>query len=49
LIKAGRTLDQVKAAAPARGYTGRYGATTGSWTTNQFIEAVHHSLVQEKS
>ena len=49
LIKDGRTLDQIKAAAPARGYTGRYGSTTGSWTTNQFIEAVHHSLVQEKS
>ena len=24
LIKAGRTLEQIKAAAPARGYTGRY-------------------------
>jgi glyoxylase-like metal-dependent hydrolase (beta-lactamase superfamily II) len=48
LMKAGRTLDQIKAAAPARGYMGRYGATTGSWTTNQFIEAVHHSLLQEK-
>jgi cyclase len=49
LITAGRTLDQIKAAAPARGYTGRYGATTDSWRTNQFIEAVHHGLVQEKS
>jgi glyoxylase-like metal-dependent hydrolase (beta-lactamase superfamily II) len=49
LIKEGRTLDQIKAAAPARGYTGRYGSTTGSWTTSRFIEAVHHSLVQEKS
>jgi cyclase len=49
LIAAGRTLDQIKAAAPARGYTGRYGSTTGPWTTSQFIEAVYHSLVQEKS
>jgi glyoxylase-like metal-dependent hydrolase (beta-lactamase superfamily II) len=49
LIKAGRTLDQIKAAAPARGYTGRYGGTTGSWTTDRFIEAVHRSLLQEKS
>jgi cyclase len=48
-IKDGRTLDQIKAAAPARGYTGRYGSTTGPSTTNQFIEAVHHSLLQEKS
>ena len=30
LIRAGATLDQVKAAAPARGYTRRYGADTGS-------------------
>lgn len=49
LITAGRTLDQIKAAAPARGYTARYGSTTGPWTTNQFIEAVYHSLLQEKS
>ena len=49
LIKAGRTLDQIKAAAPARGYTARYGSTTGPWTTNQFIEAVYHSLLQAKS
>ena len=49
LIAAGKTLDQIKAAAPARGYTGRYGSTTGPWTTNQFIEAVHRSLLREKS
>jgi glyoxylase-like metal-dependent hydrolase (beta-lactamase superfamily II) len=49
LIKAGRTLEQIKAAAPARGYTGRYGPTTGPWTTNQFIEAVHQSLLRDKS
>jgi cyclase len=49
LIAAGRTVDQIKAAAPARGYTARYGSTTGPWTTNQFIEAVYHSLLQEKS
>ena len=49
LIKAGRTLDQIKAAAPARGYTGRYGSTSASWTTNEFIEAVYRSLAREKS
>lgn len=49
LIKEGRTLDQIKAAAPARGYTGRYGSTTGTWRTNEFVEAVYRSLVQEKS
>ena len=49
LIKAGRTLDQVKAALPARGYVRRYGADSGSWTTNDFIEAVYRSLAQAKS
>ena len=38
LIKQGRTLEQVKAAAPARGYTRRYGSETN------FVEAVYHSL-----
>ena len=49
LIKAGRTLDQVKAADPARGYKARYGSTTGSWTTDKFIEAIYGSLTSKKS
>jgi cyclase len=49
LIKAGRTLEQIKAASPARGYVRRYGADSGSWTTNDFIEAVYRSLAQAKS
>ena len=49
LIKAGMSLDQIKAAAPARGYTRRYGADSGPWTTNNFIEAVYQSLVKEKA
>jgi glyoxylase-like metal-dependent hydrolase (beta-lactamase superfamily II) len=48
LIKEGKTLEQIKAASPARGYTRRYGAESGSWTTNHFVEAVYRSLVQEK-
>jgi cyclase len=44
LIKEGLTLEQVKAASPARGYTRRYGSATGSWTTNDFIEAVYRSI-----
>ena len=34
--RAGTTLEQVKAASPARGYTRRYGSDTGPWTTNAF-------------
>jgi cyclase len=49
LIKAGMTLDQIKAASPARGYTKRYGADSGPWTTNNFVEAVYQSLLKEKA
>jgi len=48
LIKAGSTLDQIKAASPARGFTRRYGSDSGPWTTSNFVEAVYRSLVQEK-
>ena len=44
LVKAGMTLEQVKAASPARGYRQRYGASSGSWTTDDFVEAVYRSL-----
>src|SRR5262245_26698714 len=40
LIKAGRSLEEVKAAQPAKGYMGRYGNSGGAWTTDRFIEAV---------
>ena len=48
LIRAGASLDQVKAAAPARGYTRRYGSDTGTWTTSAFVEAVYRSLARTK-
>jgi hypothetical protein len=44
LKQAGRTLDQVKAAKPAAGYTRQYGRDAGPWTTNQFIEAIYATL-----
>src|SRR5262249_26256034 len=49
LIEAGRSLEQVKAAAPAKGYVGRYGNERGDWTTDTFVEAVYRSLMKEKS
>lgn len=49
LIKAGRTLEDVKAADPARGYKARYGSTSGPWTTDQFVEAIYRSLASKKS
>jgi glyoxylase-like metal-dependent hydrolase (beta-lactamase superfamily II) len=44
----GMTLDQVKAARPTLDFDGRFGATTGPWTTNMFIEAVYKSLQEKK-
>jgi glyoxylase-like metal-dependent hydrolase (beta-lactamase superfamily II) len=48
LVTAGRSLEQVKAAAPAAGYAGRYGNAGGDWTTDRFVEAVYRSLAKEK-
>ena len=42
------TLEQVKAARPSMDFDGRYGSTTGSWTTEMFIEAVYRSLQQKQ-
>jgi glyoxylase-like metal-dependent hydrolase (beta-lactamase superfamily II) len=46
MITDGRTLEQVKAARPAQGYTRQYGSDKGTWTTDMFIEAVYESLKQ---
>lgn len=43
LMKEGLSLEQIKAAAPARGYTRRYGSDT-AWTTDHFVEAVYRSM-----
>jgi cyclase len=48
LVKDGRTLDQIKAASPTKGYTPRYGSDSGPWTTNMFVEAIYKSLTQGK-
>jgi glyoxylase-like metal-dependent hydrolase (beta-lactamase superfamily II) len=48
LMKAGRPLDQIKAAQPAKGYAGRYGNPGGAWTTDRFVEAIYQSLAKEK-
>jgi cyclase len=48
LMKQGLTLEQIKAASPARGYIRRYGSDKGSWTTSDFVEAIYRSM-NEKS
>src|SRR5499427_2468719 len=47
LIKQGLTLEQIQAAAPARGYVRRYGSDTGPWTTKNFIEAIYRTMNQK--
>lgn len=48
MVKKGMTLEQVKAAKPTRDYDPLYGATTGFWTTDKFVEAVYKSLNAKK-
>jgi hypothetical protein len=46
MIDRGATLDQVKGAHLTVDYDGRFGATSGPWTTDMFIEAVYTSVKQ---
>jgi cyclase len=39
-----KTLEQIKAARPALPYETRYGAKTGAWTTEMFIEAIFKTV-----
>jgi glyoxylase-like metal-dependent hydrolase (beta-lactamase superfamily II) len=43
MIKKGMTLEQVKAARPARDYDPLYGSVPG-WTADMFVEAVYKSM-----
>ena len=40
----GKTLQQVLDLKPSEGYDQRWGATSGSWTTRDFITAVYETL-----
>ncbi len=44
LIDEGLTLEQVIERKPTFGYDARFGATSGAWTTEMFVEAVYRSL-----
>ena len=44
----GQSLKQIEAQHPAEGYESRYGSDKGSWTTNDFVEAIYKSLLSEK-
>src|SRR5580704_13981202 len=46
LIKQGKTLDQIKAASPAKPYETEYGTQEG--VTNAFVESIYKSLTAKK-
>ncbi len=48
LMKKGRTLEQIKQAAPTRSYTARYGARSGKSSADAFVEAIYRSLSVKK-
>jgi cyclase len=49
LINKGMTLEQVRAARTTLDYDGLYGATTGPWTTDMFVEAIYRDLSKSKT
>jgi len=48
LIGDGKTLAQVKAANPTLGYRSQYGADSGPWTTDMFVEVAYNELAAKK-
>ena len=48
LIDRGMTLAQVKAANPTKGFAKRYGADSGSWTTDDVRRSRVHQLDAEE-
>ena len=49
MINSGATLEQVKGARVTADYDTRYGSSSGSWTTDMFVEAVYKSLQQSSA
>jgi cyclase len=48
LIDQGKTLAQLKAADPTLGYRSQYGAESGPWTTDMFVEVIYNELAAKK-
>jgi len=48
MAKKRMTVQQVKAARPSLEYDGIYGATTGNWTTDMFLETVYREVTRRK-
>ena len=48
LMDEGKTLAQIKAANPTLGYRSQYGADSGPWTTDMFVEMIYNELAAKK-
>jgi glyoxylase-like metal-dependent hydrolase (beta-lactamase superfamily II) len=48
LMDEGKSLEQIQQQDPTQGYDARYGASSGDWTTRDFVEAVYKSLKAEQ-
>ncbi len=48
MIRDRMTLQQIKMARPTRDYDGVYGASSGPWTTEMFIDAVYRDLSRSR-
>ena len=46
MINKGMTRDQIEAARPTMDYDPLFGATSGPWTTDMFVEAAWRSLTK---
>jgi cyclase len=44
MAKKGMTVQQIKAARPSLEYDGIYGAATGTWTTDMFLETIYREV-----
>jgi glyoxylase-like metal-dependent hydrolase (beta-lactamase superfamily II) len=49
MINRKMTLDQIEAAGPAKAFDTQYGASSGPWTTKNFVEAIYKSLTTGKN
>jgi glyoxylase-like metal-dependent hydrolase (beta-lactamase superfamily II) len=48
LIAEGKSLEQIKAANPTLGYRSQYGADSGPWTTDMFVETIYRELAAKR-
>lgn len=49
LVDQGKSLQEVKAANPTLGYRSQYGADSGPWTTDMFVETAYAELAAKKT